>query len=90
MGIFSVLLTFLRGFPLDRTAHALRAKNGRHRTRYRPKSLRSPDGSRCARDIRFNHPVTGVELFVEASLPHDFQLLLKQLARHAAAPPSER
>jgi RluA family pseudouridine synthase len=40
-----------------------------------------------ARDIRFTHPVRGGELFVEAPLPHDFDLLVKQLARHAQATP---
>jgi len=40
-----------------------------------------------ARDIRFMHPVRGNELFVEAPLPHDFDLLVKQLARHASVPP---
>jgi 23S rRNA pseudouridine955/2504/2580 synthase/23S rRNA pseudouridine1911/1915/1917 synthase len=42
-----------------------------------------------ARDVRFTHPASGVELFVEAPLAHDFGVLLKQLSRHAA-PPSER
>jgi 23S rRNA pseudouridine955/2504/2580 synthase/23S rRNA pseudouridine1911/1915/1917 synthase len=61
---------------------------------YRPKKNREerPLISRLslhARDIRFNHPVSGVELFVEAPLPHDFELLLKQLSKHAA-PPCER
>lgn len=61
---------------------------------YRPKKSREerPLISRLslhARDIRLTHPVSGVEFFVEAPLPHDFEILLKQLSKYAA-PPCER
>jgi 23S rRNA pseudouridine955/2504/2580 synthase/23S rRNA pseudouridine1911/1915/1917 synthase len=39
-----------------------------------------------ARGLRLTHPATGVEVFVEAPLPHDFEVFLKQLRRHAALP----
>ena len=41
-----------------------------------------------ARELTFTHPVSQARLTVPASLPRDFALLLKQLAKHAPAGPA--
>ena len=42
-----------------------------------------------ARDITFEHPATGEVVFVEAALPRDFAVFLRQLSKHGT-PPDER
>jgi len=43
----------------------------------------------CA--VRLRHPLTGVDaVLFEAPLPHDLDVLLKQLSRHASPPPGGR
>lgn len=43
-----------------------------------------------ARDVRLKHPVTGAVTLIEAPLPRDLTVFLKQLSKYAAVAPDER